>query len=88
MLLTGTERARRIEQTDVAPPSIAAIASSFYIATEACASILSSEALPVNMDDRSQPIYAVWNCLGSKVVSRGSDRLALLVVDSLLGYRI
>ena len=80
MLLTGTERARRIEQTDVAPPSIAAIASSFYIATEACASILSSEALPVNMDDRSQP--------GSKVVSRGSDRLALLVVDSLLGYRI
>jgi hypothetical protein len=80
MLLTGTERARRIEQTDVAPPSIAAIASSFYIATEACASILSSEALPVNMDDRSQP--------GSKVVSRGSDRLALLVVDSLLGYCI
>ena len=80
MLLTGTERARRIEQTDVAPPSIAAIASSFYIATEACASILSSEALPVNMDDLSQP--------GSKVVSRGSDRLALLVVDSLLGYCI
>lgn len=63
----------------------AAIASSFHNAAEACVSVLSSRALPVDMSDRESLINAVRTCLSSKVVSQDSDLLAPLAVDSVLG---
>jgi hypothetical protein len=80
-------RARRIEQTDFGkwdtPPRTAAIASSFYNPRRRV-----RPCLPPRLYREHGPIHAVRNCLSSKVVSRGSDLLALLAVDSLLGYRI
>merc|ERR1719446_2034692 len=60
------------------------ITEAFLSAAEKADEVLSSVAVPVNLENRDQLLQSATTSLNSKVVSQNADQLAPIAVDAVL----